>query len=32
MSDGTFDMITAVPIHPRITGVGYLYTSEYLDR
>jgi spermidine synthase len=24
-----FDMITADPIHPRITGVGYLYTSEY---
>ncbi len=24
-----FDMITADPIHPRITGVGYLYTAEY---
>jgi spermidine synthase len=29
MSDRTFDMITADPIHPRITGVGYLYTQEY---
>lgn len=24
-----FDMITADPIHPRVTGVGYLYTTEY---
>ncbi len=22
-------MITADPIHPRISGVGYLYTEEY---
>ena len=29
MTDRTFDMITADPIHPRITGVGYLYTEEY---
>ncbi len=29
MTDRTFDMITADPIHPRITGVGYLYTLEY---
>ncbi len=29
MSDHQFDMITADPIHPRITGVGYLYTEEY---
>jgi len=27
----TFDMITADPIHPRITGVGYLYTREYYE-
>ncbi len=29
MSDDKFDMITADPIHPRITGVGHLYTLEY---
>ena len=29
MSDEKFDMITADPVHPRITGVGYLYTREY---
>jgi spermidine synthase len=29
MEDGLFDMITADPIHPRISGVGYLYTEEY---
>jgi spermidine synthase len=29
MSDEQFDLITADPIHPRITGVGYLYTREY---
>jgi len=29
MSDRQFDMITADPIHPRISGVGYLYTEEY---
>jgi spermidine synthase len=26
-----FDMITADPIHPRITGVGYLYSREYYE-
>ncbi len=31
MSSKKFDMITADPIHPRITGVGYLYTSEYYN-
>ena len=29
MTDRKFDMITADPIHPRISGVGYLYTQEY---
>ena len=29
MSDQQFDMITADPIHPRVSGVGYLYTKEY---
>src|SRR5271157_1822357 len=29
MSDRSFDMITADPVHPRNTGVGYLYTQEY---
>ena len=29
LEDKKFDMITADPIHPRISGVGYLYTSEY---
>ena len=32
MSDESFDMITADPIHPRITGVGYLYTKEYYEQ
>ncbi len=31
MTDQQFDMITADPIHPRITGVGYLYTKEYYE-
>jgi spermidine synthase len=31
MTDETFDVITADPIHPRITGVGYLYTTEYYN-
>jgi spermidine synthase len=31
MSDESFDMITADPVHPRITGVGYLYTREYYE-
>jgi spermidine synthase len=29
LSDETFDLITADPIHPRITGTGLLYTREY---
>ena len=29
MTDRQFDMITADPIHPRISGVGYLYTEDY---
>lgn len=32
MTDETFDMITADPVHPRITGVGYLYTREYYQQ
>jgi spermidine synthase len=31
MTDESFDVITADPIHPRITGVGYLYTREYYE-
>ena len=31
MSSRKFDIITADPIHPRITGVGYLYTKEYYE-
>src|SRR5208337_1828329 len=31
MSDRSFDMITADPVHPRNTGVGYLYTTEYYE-
>lgn len=31
MSRESFDMITADPVHPRITGVGYLYTQEYYE-
>jgi spermidine synthase len=31
MSDEQFDMITADPIHPRVSGVGYLYTREYYE-
>jgi spermidine synthase len=30
-STESFDMITADPIHPRITGVGYLYSREYYE-
>jgi len=26
-----FDVITVDPIHPRISGVGYLYTREYYE-
>jgi spermidine synthase len=32
MTDRKFDMITADPIHPRISGVGYLYTQEYYHK
>ena len=28
-SQEKFDVITVDPIHPRISGVGYLYTQEY---
>jgi spermidine synthase len=31
MSDETFDMISTDPIHPRVTGVGQLYTKEYYE-
>ena len=31
MSDEMFDVITADPVHPRISGVGYLYTREYYE-
>jgi spermidine synthase len=31
MADERFDMITADPVHPRIAGVGYLYTREYYE-
>ena len=31
MSSQKFNIITADPIHPRITGVGYLYTKEYYE-
>ena len=31
MTNRQFDMITADPIHPRVTGVGYLYTTEYYE-
>jgi spermidine synthase len=32
MTNKKFDMITADPIHPRISGVGYLYTQEYFHK
>jgi spermidine synthase len=31
MSDRKYDMITADPIHPKISRVGYLYTKEYYE-
>lgn len=31
MSDERFDMISTDPIHPRVTGVGQLYTREYYE-
>jgi spermidine synthase len=31
MSRARFDMITADPIHPKISRVGYLYTREYYE-
>jgi spermidine synthase len=31
LSDETFDVITTDPIHPRVTGVGQLFTREYFE-
>lgn len=31
MTSERFDLVTADPIHPRISGVGYLYTKEYYE-
>jgi spermidine synthase len=31
LSTDRFDMITADPIHPKISRVGYLYTKEYYE-
>ncbi len=31
MTDESFDVVTADPVHPRISGVGYLYTREYYE-
>ena len=31
LSRGRYDMITADPIHPKISRVGYLYTREYYE-
>lgn len=31
MTDRRYDMITADPIHPKISRVGYLYTREYYE-
>lgn len=31
LSSGQYDMITADPIHPKISRVGYLYTREYYE-
>jgi spermidine synthase len=31
MSTARYDMITADPIHPKISRVGYLYTKEYYE-
>jgi spermidine synthase len=31
LSEGRYDMITADPIHPKISRVGYLYTREYYE-
>jgi spermidine synthase len=31
LSAARFDMITADPIHPKISRVGYLYTREYYE-
>ena len=31
MSTNRYDMITADPIHPKISRVGYLYTKEYYE-
>ena len=31
VAEGRYDMITADPIHPKISRVGYLYTREYYE-
>lgn len=31
VTDNKYDVITADPIHPRISGVGVLYTKEYYE-
>jgi spermidine synthase len=31
LAGGRFDMITADPIHPKVSRVGYLYTREYYE-
>jgi spermidine synthase len=31
MTDARYDMITADPIHPKVSRVGYLYTREYYE-
>jgi spermidine synthase len=31
LTPDTYDMITADPIHPKISRVGYLYTREYYE-
>ncbi len=31
LADRRYDMITADPIHPKISRVGYLYTREYYE-
>ncbi|MEZ6017838.1 MAG: fused MFS/spermidine synthase [Planctomycetota bacterium] len=31
LTSGRYDMITADPIHPKISRVGYLYTQQYYE-
>ncbi|MFQ5415991.1 MAG: fused MFS/spermidine synthase [Myxococcota bacterium] len=31
LGEGRYDMITADPIHPKVSRVGYLYTREYYE-